>query len=182
MFSVGLGEYELRCQAEGLPDMLAQYLEHAALAEQIELSSRDGAACFFALSRRGAPWPFLVVAQRYEPAGCGFIPGALVVSESQRLFLGAGRRLLCYSLSEPARFWEDVADCGFWFWSRWGRLDGGRVGTGRLAYRRSQALVAFRRPAVGIPRRRRFGYAHRLPLYAAIQPVDRGICLTLRGT
>src|SRR5262245_2659417 len=122
MFSVSFGEYELCCQDAGLPDLLPQYLQRAALAEQIDLASREGAACFVALSRRGAPWPFLVVAQRYEPASPGFFPGVLVVPETQRLFLGAGRRLLCYDLARPARLWEDEADCGFWFWSRWGEV------------------------------------------------------------
>jgi hypothetical protein len=48
------------------------------------------------------------------------LSGALIVPETDRLFLGAGERLLCYDLVKPARLWEDSADCGFWFWSRWG--------------------------------------------------------------
>jgi L-alanine-DL-glutamate epimerase-like enolase superfamily enzyme len=35
------------------------------------------------------------------------------------LFIGAGCRLLAYDLSRPARLWEDVADTGFWSWSRY---------------------------------------------------------------
>jgi len=38
------------------------------------------------------------------------------------LFIGAGRRLLAYDLSAPSRLWEDEADTGFWFWSRYGRF------------------------------------------------------------
>lgn len=118
MFSVSLVEYEIQCQV-GLPDLLNDYIEHATLAEQIGLGKNEGTPCFFALSRHGDPWPFLVVAQRYQPPH-GFFPGALVVPETGRLFLGAGDRLLCYDLLKPARIWEDAADCGFWFWSRWG--------------------------------------------------------------
>jgi hypothetical protein len=118
MFSVSLGQYEVRCQT-GLPDFLGSYIEHAMLAEQIELQATEGTSCFLSLSRRGDPWPFLVVAQRYKPPH-GFFPGTLIVPESNRLFLGAGERLLCYDLAKPARLWEDFTDCGFWIWSRWG--------------------------------------------------------------
>jgi hypothetical protein len=64
----------------------------------------------------------LVVTQRYAPAAGGFHPGALLVPETQRLFIGAGRRLLCYDLAGPARLWEDEADFGFWSWSRYGEV------------------------------------------------------------
>jgi hypothetical protein len=83
-------------------------------------ASAGDEACFFAVTRRGEPWPFLVVVQRYAPAGYGFHPGALIVPEKHRLFLGAGQRLLGYDLSGPARLWEDEANCGFWSWSRYG--------------------------------------------------------------
>src|SRR5262245_28400288 len=108
MFSLSLGEYEIDCQDVGLPHLLPQYVEHAGLAEQIDLAERDGAFCFFSIKRRGEPWPFLVVAQRYSPAGGGFFPGALVVPETHRLFIGAGKRLLGYDLQKPARIWEDA--------------------------------------------------------------------------
>lgn len=120
MFSVSLGEYEIRCQVEGTPDLLPQYLEHAQLAEQIDMTGRGGGTCYLAVAHRSDTWPFLVITQRYEPAGFGFYPGVLVVPETRRLFLGAGKRLLAYDLSGPTRLWEDAADCGFWFWSRWG--------------------------------------------------------------
>jgi hypothetical protein len=121
MFAVSLGDYELRCDA-GLPDRLSQYIDHASLADQIELAESNGALCFCSLTRDGDSWPYLVVAQRYEPAGYGFIPGVLLIPESQRLFIGAGRRLLAYDLLRPARLWEDWTECGFWFWRRWGEI------------------------------------------------------------
>ncbi len=121
MFSVSLGEYEADCQGDSLPDlMLATYRGRAALAEHFERPEvEDGSRCFIALRRRGAAWPYLVVTQRYSPAGYGFAPGLLLVPEAHRLFIGAGCRLLAYDLSRPARLWEDIADTGFWFWSRY---------------------------------------------------------------
>ena len=119
MFSVGLGDYTLSCQHDGLPDLLAEYCNNAILAERIDLSSGDGRAAFLAVQRDG-DWPFLVVAQRYDPAGVGFEPGALLVAETGRLFVGAGSRLLAYDLSSPARLWEDFVDPGFWGWRRHG--------------------------------------------------------------
>jgi L-alanine-DL-glutamate epimerase-like enolase superfamily enzyme len=67
---------------------------------------------------RGSSWPFLVVAQRYSPSGSGFNPGALVVPETDVLFVGAGVRLLAYDLADSTRIWEDLADFGFWNWAR----------------------------------------------------------------
>lgn len=120
MFSVSLGKYELYCQADGLPDMLSEYQKRATLAELFDLQEPGGTSVgFCAVRRRGDGWPFLVVVQRYSPAGCGFHPGILLVPETDRLFLGAGQRLLGYDLRQPARLWEDGADTGFWFWSQY---------------------------------------------------------------
>ena len=121
MFQLSLGDYEVCCQHAGVPDLLPQLAEHASLFDRFDTSSPGDEVCFFSIRRRGDPWPFLVVTQRYNPSGHGFHPGALVVPETQRLFLGAGRRLLGYDLTGPARLWEDEADVGFWFWSRYGR-------------------------------------------------------------
>jgi len=117
MFSVTLGDYTLLCQDDGLPDLTAEYLQHASLAEQFDISRSEGRAAFLAISRE-ADWPFLVVALRYEPAGGGFAPGVLLVPETGRLFVGAGTRLLAYDLTASARLWEDHADFGFWAWQR----------------------------------------------------------------
>ncbi len=118
-FTVTLGDYTLLCEEGGLPDHTAEYLERAALAERIDLSGSDGRAFFLAVGRAD-DWPFLAVAQRYDPAGGEFRPGALLVPETDRLFIGAGTRLLAYDLASPARLWEDYAEVGFWSWQRHG--------------------------------------------------------------
>jgi L-alanine-DL-glutamate epimerase-like enolase superfamily enzyme len=100
--------------------MLAEYQKRAALAELFDLEESGGSSvCFCAVRGRESGWPFLVVVQRYSPAGCGFHPGILLVPETDRLFVGAGQRLLMYDLRQPARLWEDGADTGFWFWSQY---------------------------------------------------------------
>ncbi len=120
MFSVSLGKYELYCQDESLPNMLSEYQKRAAVAELFDLKESSGSSvCFCAVRRCGDGWPFLVVVQRYSPAGCGFHPGILLAPETDRLFIGAGQRLLGYDLRQPARLWEDEADTGFWFWSQY---------------------------------------------------------------
>lgn len=119
MFHIGIGTYELSCQADGTPSLLPEYQNRAALAEEFELEDASRSSlCFCAVRRRDEDWPFLVVLQRYAPdAAAGFHPGILLVPETQRLFIGAGQRLLAYDLSKPARLWQDEADTGFWFWS-----------------------------------------------------------------
>ncbi len=117
MFSISLGGYTIDCQNDGLPDLMAEYAARATLAESIDLGSSNGKFAYLAV-RRDTEWPFLVVAQRYEPAGAGFEPGALLVPETGLMFLGAGTRLLAYDLKGPTRLWEDAADFGFFRWRR----------------------------------------------------------------
>jgi hypothetical protein len=118
MFSITVGPYTVSCHPDRLPDLYGQYVERAGLVEEFDLEGTEGTCCFLAVSR-GVGWPFLVVAQRYDPAG-GFRPGGLLVPETGLLFIAAGERLLAYRLDSPARLWMDTTDCGFWGWARHG--------------------------------------------------------------
>jgi hypothetical protein len=123
MFFISFGEYELFCQDGDLPFMHEEYAQRATLVEDFAVADSGGESiCFCAARRRGQDWPSLAITQRYSPAVAGFNPGVLVVPETDRLFLGAGRRLLAYDLSAPSRLWEDEADTGFLFWSRYGEI------------------------------------------------------------
>jgi L-alanine-DL-glutamate epimerase-like enolase superfamily enzyme len=102
-----------------VPEIFQHYAERARLAEEIDLREPDGEICFIGVAQDSS-WPFLVVTQRYAPAGYGFDPGVLIVAETNVLFVGAGERLLAYDLLAPKRLWEDAADCGFWRWARHG--------------------------------------------------------------
>ncbi len=117
MFSIAIGNYGLLCSPDTLPDIYSHYRQHAALADEIDLNSAEGAFCFIAV-QHGTDWPFLVVAQRYNPAGNGFNPGIALVPETGIIFIGAGTRLLAYKLEGPQKLWEDTADFGFWGWRR----------------------------------------------------------------
>ena len=82
MFEVSFGKYKAFCHAPGLPTLINEYIEHARLAEQIDLSNSEGTAAFFAVGEQNS-WPFLVVAQWCVPGeGSGFHPGALIVPET----------------------------------------------------------------------------------------------------
>jgi hypothetical protein len=117
-FRVAVGEYILRCAPRGLPSVFHAYARHAALVELFEPNGPD--RCCLAVSRANEPWPFLVVAQSFSPAGAGFEPGALLAPDTGRLFVGAGDRLLAYDLQAPGRLWTDWADMGFLGWARHG--------------------------------------------------------------
>jgi hypothetical protein len=97
--------------------MLAEYVNRAVLADQIDISIPEGKFCFVGLKRPGDDWPSLVIAQRYQPADGVFFPGALLVPETSRLFIGAVTRLYCHDIAKPARLWEDSADRAFWSWT-----------------------------------------------------------------
>jgi hypothetical protein len=122
MLKLSVGEYQMYCQSDGLPEMLAEYQQRAALSEDFGVADSTGSSICFIGAGRALQWPSLVVVQRYAPAGCGFTPGLLLVPETHRLFVGAGRRLLGYDLLKPARLWEDETACGFWSWSQHGSI------------------------------------------------------------
>ncbi len=113
------GQYTVNC-VPGLPPLYDQDCERAKLVDEFGLKEQDGDVCCFSVAR-GMNWPFLVVAQRFSPGPeAGFYPGVLLIPETQRLFIGAGERLLAYDLTEPKRLWEDQADTGFCGWARHG--------------------------------------------------------------
>ncbi len=117
MFSITVGPYTVSCHPDRLPDLYGQYVGRAGLVEEFDLEGTEGTCCFLAVSR-GVGWPFLVVAQRYNPSG-GFRPGALLVPETDLLFVGAGERLTSYRLDGPERLWLDTTGW-FWGWARHG--------------------------------------------------------------
>ena len=101
--------------------MYDEYRRHATLNEEFGLGRSDGEACLVTIAA-GNDWPLLVVAQRFDPCVAGFDPCVLLVPETKVLFVGAGTRLLAYSLSGPQRLWKDMADTGFWSWQQHGNV------------------------------------------------------------
>jgi hypothetical protein len=118
MFSIAVGEYNLICHNGPMPTYCADYPSHARLLEEFDKGSTEGENCFLAV-QRGLDWPLLVIIQRCRLPGM-FDPHALLVPETNVLFLGVGERLLGYALDGLTRLWEDSTDCGAWGWARHG--------------------------------------------------------------
>ena len=117
-FRVAVGHYVLGCTCDGLPLLFDEYASHAALVERFAIEA--GTPCCMTVRRNGERWPFLVVAQGYHPAGGGFGPALLLVPETQRLFVGAGERILAYDLGSLRRLWIDGAESGLTGWAQHG--------------------------------------------------------------
>ena len=117
MISIALDSVRLVVESE-IPALHDHYLKHAKRVESFDLKS-EGEFLFVAASIGDSGWPQLVVQQRYDPGPrSGFHPGLCVIPENGLLFIGAGTRLLAYSLSSLDKLWEDVTACGFWGWAR----------------------------------------------------------------
>lgn len=101
-----------------MADYAVDYSEHAKLFDVFDEEKIEGDWCMLAL-KSGMEWPSLVVKQRCRLPGI-FGPCALLVPETELLFLGVGERLLAYNLNPPSRLWEDFTDCGIWCWARHG--------------------------------------------------------------
>src|SRR5437764_12955990 len=111
MFEVRFGAYRAWVVAGELPALVGEYRKRAALLEEFDLQRNDGDGdvCFAGIGLQDE-WPRIVVAQRCVPGiKSGFHPGLLIVPESGVGFLGAGERLLAYTINPPQRLWEKFA-------------------------------------------------------------------------
>jgi hypothetical protein len=124
MFQIVVHGYTLSCFSGGLPEYYEVYREKAKLVDEIDLdrvSSHSADLCFLAVQKEET-WPFLVIAQRYAPSGLGgSYPQALIIPETDILFLGAGERVLSYQLDPPEKIWQDTAELGFHAFDRHGQ-------------------------------------------------------------
>jgi hypothetical protein len=122
-FRVGSGEYTVTGTIGGVPTVYGALIEHATLHDDFGLKSEGGTALVISVERASAQWPQMIISQRFEPGPeAGFHPGAFLVPETHKLFVGAGTRILAYDLQRMRRLWEDTADTGFWGWKRHGDL------------------------------------------------------------
>jgi hypothetical protein len=105
-----------------LPARWSECERRATLVESFDLNEPHATLLGVAMwSPATREWPNVVVTQRFSPGPVsGFVPGILLVPETNKAFLGAGTRLLGYDLTQAQRLWEDQADCGFWGWRRHG--------------------------------------------------------------
>ncbi len=115
MINLTIGKYKLCLTYNGLPSIYDYYVKHAQMVETFDLKTASDELCFVGIGEN-TEWPSLVIAQSYSPSTAGFHPGILIVPETQRLFLGAGTRLLLYDLNKYQRQWQDSADLGFIAW------------------------------------------------------------------
>lgn len=125
MFTITVGDYTVILDPDGLPseERIKFFRIHADLYERFTLHGADTSTCFVAVRRNTDWWPvlpFLVVQMEYKPMQLGD-PGVLILPDTGRLFIGAGRRLVCYQLEdEPKRLWENYAEHEFFSWQRHG--------------------------------------------------------------
>jgi hypothetical protein len=101
MFEIAVNGFSILCNPTALPDIYDEYRKRAALGEEFDLKEREESRWCFLGVKQDSGWPFLTVAQKYWPACAGFHPGALIIPETSRLFIGAGERLLAYELASP---------------------------------------------------------------------------------
>ncbi|MEO7021276.1 MAG: hypothetical protein ABI234_14055 [Ktedonobacteraceae bacterium] len=117
LFKFTCGPYTISL-ADSLPPMHYSYCRRAQLVETFELEGSSSPLCYLTVAR-GHGWPFLIVAQRYSPGPqSGFYPGVLFAPETSLLLLGAGERLLAYTLDSPTKLWEYHLSSGFSQWER----------------------------------------------------------------
>lgn len=117
LFKFTCGPYTISL-ADSLPPKYYSYCQRAQLVDAFEIEGSFSSLCYLTVTR-GHGWPFLIVAQCYSPGPqSGFYPGVLFVPETGLLLLGAGERLLAYSLDVPSKLWECDLSGGFWQWER----------------------------------------------------------------
>lgn len=119
MIQFGDSSYTVCASIGAPPATYPSMVQRAQLHDDLGLRATEGTVFIVTVAPSAAPWPTLVVAQRFQPGPeAGFHPGLLLIPERAVLFVGAGTRLLAYDLCSPRRLWEDEADTGFWGWQR----------------------------------------------------------------
>lgn len=115
--AVSVGGWTIETSAGGLPSIYEFHRDNAAAVFEFGHASDDAGVSFVGLRRHGADHNEIVIAQRFWPSGSGFDPAALITSDPDRLFVGAGERILYFDLDRGTLIWEDVVEMGFWGWS-----------------------------------------------------------------
>jgi hypothetical protein len=118
MITCTIWKYIINAEQYQLPDLYDKYIQHAKLKEEYELNNRDGELFFISIGTKEG-WPFLTVTQRYEPCVAGFSPGFLLIPETNKIFIGAGQRILIYDLKQISKVDEDFYNEGFLGWLKY---------------------------------------------------------------
>jgi hypothetical protein len=109
--------YQVRTARSSPPALLGAYREHAILQEAFAMNEPDAEYFFVGVTPHSESWPVLVVEQRFFSHQHAFNPSVLVASELNTVFIGAGTRLLAYSLEpKPRQLWEEETEFGFFGW------------------------------------------------------------------
>lgn len=107
MFTVIIGEYKIECKFPGLPlqdvpEIYKSYKDTAKLAEEFDLDGTGGDLAFFSVKHQCIHK--LTVAWRADPGEvAAFFPDALIIPETNILFLGGGNITFAYDLNVPVR-------------------------------------------------------------------------------
>lgn len=105
------------------PAAIEVFRSKAEVVEDFGAGAERGSGYLFVGVRNAGASRFeLVVTLAFSPGGSGLLPGVLLVPEEQRLFIGAGERLLSYTHNARGwtLSWEDKAYAGFSGWRRHG--------------------------------------------------------------
>jgi hypothetical protein len=94
MLRFSCGDYSVGGCVGDLPQIYSSYATHAALHEEIDISSSKGTVLFVSVKKGTSEWPSLVVAQRFESGSTsGFFPG------------------ICWPQKPIFSFWERELGC-----------------------------------------------------------------------
>ena len=122
MISITVDEFTLWCEIGISPLIYNNYRQYAKLVDEFDINNgdieQDDMNICVIMVEKNDLWPFLIISQRYAHSST-FFPGMLIVPETNRLFVGAGSRLLAYDLLITQRLWEDSTAIGFSQWKRY---------------------------------------------------------------
>jgi len=115
--------YQVRTARSYPPGNLGLYRENAAVRQSFGMEDSDAEYFFVGVTPNGKPWPTLVVEQRFHSHQHMFNPSVLIASDAKTAFIGAGTRLLAYSLDPtPRKLWEEETEFGLFGWQLHGSV------------------------------------------------------------
>lgn len=120
-YTVTVGDYTLCYESISEYDLdhYRSLALHARLVDCVGIRALEVGDCLLSIchaKRHGGRLPFLMIPQRRTPDGGSRPTEALVVPETDLLFVEVSGQIVAYDLVEPRKLWQEALDSDFRSW------------------------------------------------------------------
>ncbi|GHN02129.1 hypothetical protein WSM22_36180 [Cytophagales bacterium WSM2-2] len=119
MIEFSIDNYNITVFVGQVPTIIDHYKKHSIFIDDKDLKN-EGTEVYVIISKGFLNPSYSIIAFRSDPVGyAGFRPGLHYEKESDTLFIGAGRVIKTYRLSDNKLIFEKNHGFGFWSWTKY---------------------------------------------------------------